>query len=286
MGGGEGWTGIPFNYDPAMTDDQIEQCRGANVTILDVSLPPDTLRRVLSIAFTVTLLDHHASAFDKYLAAGLIDPSGFERPLADVGSLRIRIDPSGRFSGVRMTWEHYYGKDAWDNPAVPHLLRAIEDHDLWRHRLPFTSAFLAVLAMGDLTVDAIQGMIDRPQADVLATGAAIQAYQRTLILRHAERAVEIETPLGWVAAVECTAPEIVSQLGNVLAQGRPYAIVWRSVPGTDTVALSLRSAEGGADVRAIAERNKGGGHLHAAGCTESASYWLYLIEYSRPIAKP
>jgi uncharacterized protein len=279
--GGENWTGIPCDYDPGMTVSEVEQCRDADVTILDVSLPPETLAIVCALAHHVTLLDHRASAFDKYRAAGLIGPGGTSNEITTAIRAARRIlviDPSGRFSGVSMTWEHYYGTGAWENPAVPHLLRAIEDHDLWRFKLPYTREFLAAISAQELTVDAIQGLVDTPQGEVVSKGSTILSYQHELIRRHVERAAMLPSPLGPIPVVECSVPEIISHLGAVLAVGHPYAVIWSYRHATRHVRVSLRSVEGGADVRAIAEMNGGGGHKHAARYSESVVSWCYALD--------
>ena len=68
---------------------------------------------------------------------------------------------------------------------------------------------------------------------------------------------------GFEVPVANIPPTMVSDAGELLAQGAPFAACyWDS---SRARVFSLRSTKDGLDVSAIAERYGGGGHVHAAG---------------------
>ena len=68
---------------------------------------------------------------------------------------------------------------------------------------------------------------------------------------------------GFEVPVANIPPTMVSDAGELLAQGAPFAACyWDS---SRARVFSLRSTKDGLDVSAIAQRYGGGGHAHAAG---------------------
>lgn len=103
-------------------------------------------------------------------------------------------------------------------------------------------------------------------ATLVLEGAAILKYQAEQVARHVKHAVEIELDGYRVLAVNATT--LQSEIGEALAEGRPFGATW-FVRGDGRKVWSLRSrGPSGIDVSEVARKMGGGGHPNAAGFEE------------------
>lgn len=151
--------GDDADYLPVQYGQEPPDVRGRVVYILDFSYKRPVMRRILSQARKVVVLDHHRTAEAEL--AGIIDefiqrpdlianPPGSELPF-------IRFDMTK--SGGRLAWE--YAWDRWYAPKYsslmdgdqkltrddpPWLVAYTEARDLWTFHLPFSREISAALA--------------------------------------------------------------------------------------------------------------------------------------------
>lgn len=259
---------------------------GKDVFVVDFSYKRDVMRRILSAARAVVVLDHHKTAEAEL--AGLVDeftmrpdliqnPPGSELPV-------IHFDMAK--SGGRLTWEYLYrrlwSKFEWiyfgdnnekcDTAHAPWLVNYTEDRDLWRHKLDWSREINAWLrsypldfALWDKFVMVSPGCEAWDMR--VDAGAAILRSERQMVEEHVRHAREIEMDGHKVLSVNATV--LFSDVAGELAKGRPFgACYFDRYDGKRQ--WSLRSAPDGVDVAEVAKKRGGGGHKHAAGFEEEA----------------
>lgn len=221
---------------PAHHGDPPPEVAGTDVIIADYAYPLPVLRPLAAAAKSLVVLDHHKTA-----EADLVG----QREFATVFDLNK--------SGAVLAWEY-----AFPERPVPELLLHIQDGDLWRWQLPQSREVSVALASYpfDFTVWSTLDV-----ATLRQEGTVILRYQKQQIERVIERA-SVEDFAGYRVPVLNT-PVWQSELGNLLAQGHPFAVLWYETP-TERV-YSLRSTDNGVDVGALAKSLGGGGHRNAAG---------------------
>ncbi len=226
--------GADADYRPVSHGDTPPAVIGRRVLVVDFAFPRAVTEALCDEAEDLRVLDHHRSAAAE---------------LADLACCTFDMDRSGAV----MAWEHLH------RTAVPPLLAYVQDRDLWRNRLPGSAEVSAALSAYPYDFagwDALE--IDRLQAE----GAILLRFQRQLVDRIAARAQPME--IAGVTVPVVNSPILQSEIGDRLAQGKPFAAVWWQ-GGDGLGRWSLRSTPDGLDVSAIAVRFGGGGHRNAAG---------------------
>jgi len=235
------------DYVPVQYGAPVPYCGGREaVYILDFSYPRDVLIDMARQCDRLTVIDHHVSA---------------ERALAGIEgeAENIRCTFDANHSGAVLAWQHFHTGDA------PLLLQYVQDRDLWRKTMTMSDE--VALGLGCVPADFVawHAIVCEQQdgiAQLAQDGRAIRTYLDMQIASLAHRALRVQL-LGHTVPVVNAPGFLASDLGNVLAQGEPFAATW-SVAG-DKVLVSLRSAPDGLDVSKLAARAGGGGHPHAAG---------------------
>ncbi|AWB66139.1 hypothetical protein C2869_06655 [Saccharobesus litoralis] len=212
---------------------------GKNIYIVDFAYPRQTLLAMHKQANSLLVLDHHKTA------------------QADLQGLDFCQFDMTR-SGAMMTWQYFFK----DRP-IPDLIRYIQDKDLWHWQLPSSQAYSAALQAKPMDFNIWAALLDNQQTNqVIEQGKIILQYQQAQIRQILAQDIEQVTIAGYL--VPClNTNHLISELGNELAEGHPFAALY--VDTADKRIYSLRSAEGGIDVSAIAKLFGGGGHFHAAG---------------------
>jgi oligoribonuclease NrnB/cAMP/cGMP phosphodiesterase (DHH superfamily) len=206
---------------------------GRHVVIVDFSYPRDLLETLAKQTASLLVLDHHITA--QKALAGL--------PCAYFDQKK---------SGAVLAWEWAHRE------PVPWLLKYVQDKDLWEWALPASREISAALASYPYDFHLWDGL---RQETLEAEGRAILRYENELVDKIAAEAVTVSFHGQTVPAVQSAV--LTSQIGERLAKGRPFCIIWHDRDGRRY--FSLRSAPDGADVGAIASAHGGGGHTHAAG---------------------
>lgn len=229
---------------------------GKDVVIADFSYKATELIPMIGSAASFVLLDHHRTA-----AAEL---SGIEAQSAVAGFPRPTIVFDQAKSGGRLVWEWLLRNDPDRLPIVrPWLVDYTEDRDLWRWALPHSHAVNAALRSYPMTFEWWDKLALRDPGELAVEGTAILRAEQQLIDRHVRNAAEVELAGHKVLAVNATV--LQSEIGEALAQGRPFSLTWFDRADGFRV-FSLRSrGESGIDVSEVARRFGGGGHRAAAG---------------------
>lgn len=206
---------------------------GRHIVIADFTYHRAELETIAAEAASLQILDHHITA---------------QSSLADL--------PFAYFdqtkSGAVLAWEWAHGTPA------PWLLRYVQDKDLWEWALPASREVSAALASYPFDFK----IWDELRQDQLeAEGRAILRYENELVAKIAAQAVLVTFQGKPVPAVQSAV--LTSQVGERLSKGHPFCVIWHDRDGRRY--YSLRSAEEGDDVAAIATAFGGGGHTHAAG---------------------
>lgn len=285
---------LPVHYG---NDWRVEDVTGRDVFILDFSFPRAELERMATLARSVCLIDHHASARAAWA----------DQLHADAGASGARLHDAPRNltvifdlerSGARLAWEHFH-----PDTAVPAALAHIEDQDMWRFRLPGTRPFCRALRMRDFSfrswdpiVRASEDASSSAHRALLDEGAAVDRFLAIEVDRLA--ASTLVTPVSLQANLAPGAPAsasdarvsglainasavFASELGGRLAEhARTFGLVWQ-LGGDGFVKASLRGCSV-VDVARIAEHYGGGGHPNAAGFRMPLRDFLEQVLAARP----
>jgi oligoribonuclease NrnB/cAMP/cGMP phosphodiesterase (DHH superfamily) len=248
-------------FVPAKYGDAPPDVTDKGVYVLDFSYPRNVLEEMANKAMYVYVLDHHATAAEAL-------SGGYEVPvricLRDYRLIhpRLIVKFDNNKSGARLAWEHFQVPGREDIPISPWLVDYVEDRDLWRHKLEFTKEVNAALRSYPLDFDTWDVLALHSHGDYFNEGKAILRHEEQWIENHVKNAKEVEIAGFKVLAVNATV--LMSEIGNKLAQGRPFGATWFETPEGKKV-WSLRSTDDGEDVSKIAKMFGGGGHVHAAG---------------------
>lgn len=253
---------------------EAEEVASRDVFILDFSFPPEELSRMAEYAQSVTQLDHHITAQEKW--------KEHLHPSDDAGvahfedkQQRLKVIFCQAKSGARLAWEFFH-----PNTLCPLLIQHIEDQDLWRFSLLDTKSFCAGLRLRNFEFEVYDRIVHSDPEDpefgyniVRNEGHAISRFlqQQVSRLSNSPNVVPLELPLPATVgtrtvrglAINCDAL-FASELGEQLAlKCGTFGLIWQFTCD-NFVKVSLRAA-GNVDVAQVAEQYGGGGHKNAAG---------------------
>ena len=250
-----------------------------DVYIVDFSYNRETLVEMSKKARSLTIIDHHKTAEEEL--RGL---NGFKN---------IKTVFSMKKSGAMLSWEYFYGCK-----EPPHLLRLIQDRDLWKLEYENTKPALAALRSRPFDFEQWTTFMNNERAvkDVLVSeGYIIQRAETALIkelINNHEDNRWIELPLEIptvtkIPILNCPG-QFASEAGHLLCE--KYKDAKFSMTYYDDIkamkrVFSLRSNADNPkswDVSKIAELFDGGGHKHSAGFKQSLPCAITL-EYESKI---
>ena len=256
--GADGAEYLPMNYNDKrveLEDDQLKfpvDLAGRNVYILDFSFSPKIIEAMLHLTATLTLIDHHKTAFESFN----LDPTKRLHLSSEGLDWHVILDPNK--SGCVLAWEHFHPND----DDIPNLLRYIQDRDLWRWNYTSTRDIATGLRSNPFTFDWFD-YADENLDYVVRSGTAMNKLfdQQLADITKKHIPTLIEGQLG--RSVNCT-PQFASEAGNILAkESGTFGMTWMT-NSKGMANVSLRSI-GDYDVSAIAKTFGGGGHRNAAG---------------------
>ena len=229
-------------FFPASYGENPPDVTGKNVIIVDFSYKRPVLMEMAAKAETILIIDHHKSAQED-----LIDLPANVTAIFDMNH-----------SGAVLTW-----MSLQKTMSYPWLLRHIEDRDLWRFRLAGTREIHALLTSYPFSFELWNNFMGDSRQKLADRGEDILRKQRkdiADIIKETRRRMIID---GVEVNVVNIPPMWSSDAGHILGAGEPFAATYYD--SKDSRVFSLRSAENGYDVSAIAKKYGGGGHKHAAG---------------------
>lgn len=229
---------IPVSYQ-----DPIPDVAGRDVIIADFSYKREALEQMKAKATTLRVYDHHKTA---------------EEDLRDLEYCIFDMDRSG----AKLVWDYLYRSPfAITSEATPWLVDYTEDRDLWRFKLPHSKEISAALQSYPFDFEIWDRLEKRDINDMIIEGSAILRYQQRLIGSLKQNVIEVEIKGYKVPSLNSSV--LQSELGNELAQGRPFAAIWYQ--DKEGCKYSLRSTKEGIDVSEVAKSYGGGGHRSSAG---------------------
>lgn len=236
----------------------LERLRHQDVVVVDFSWKLKQMLSICSVARNLLVLDHHKTA-----AAEL---EGLEHAIT-VMNKKVRVCFDMERSGAGIAWDVLMGQGG---VPMPLLVDYVEDRDLWRFKLSNSKEVHAACSTYPLTVEVRDILMNRSIESLVTEGAGILRYHDKLVESAAKHALTESIGGYTVPSISCPTIEIVSDLGNRLAVGHPFAAVW--VDRSDgTRSYSLRSTNEGVDVGEVAKTFGGGGHRNAAGFIRKVS---------------
>ena len=254
---------VPVQYGDITADNYDEDWAhltgDREVWIVDFSVKPDVMDKLVADADRVFWLDHHKTAFESY---GLDIHETYAGGLD--GYRRLVVDLDNDRSGALIAWHFFM------DSAAPALIEHVDDRDRWVWALPDTRDVMAgFFASQPWDLDTWSAVLRDSNThawvtvDMLNEGRVLnKALDSDLeMLMHGATPALIN---GDQRGLIVNAPhKYASELGHKLAElSGTYAIVWRTEGRR--VFCSLRGAPG-YDVSELAKMFGGGGHAGAAG---------------------
>lgn len=233
--------------------------------IVDYSFEIDALKFLGSRfpALTITVLDHHKTAFEMYNPTEPVTPTSTFKHKLEHTNATVILDNSE--SGASLCYRHVNG---YGSPLPP-LVAYVKDYDLWKFTLGEPTKWInKYIRTFDMELDVWDLIHDKLQdsywgSKVLTIGKNLQAEHDNEVNKITLQAKTC-TIAGEKGLYVMCPPEFSSDVGNELARktGTYGAAFRRKEDGTEI--WSLRS-RGDYDVSALAQKHGGGGHKNAAG---------------------
>lgn len=262
-------------FVPAHYGMDMPEVTGLNVLFVDFSAKRPVIDSLAQTAKSIVIIDHHKTAEDDLapfkvtLDEGtILDrymlPSMF-RDLAELNRPPIVAWFDMEQSGAVMAWQ-FANATHRDNLAIPALLEAIEDRDLWRFKFEDDTRQLSA-ALRTYPMDF--GVWDEFRVNhyrLIDEGRAILRAHKANVEKIVQESYFTEIDGHSVPVVN--APyHYASDVGHALLErfpSAPFAASWLCKPNGQ-IQWSLRSEEHRTDVSEIAKKFGGGGHRNAAG---------------------
>ncbi len=238
--------GDSAEYIPLHRGDELpEGVGGDNLYFLDFTYEQEAMDHFVSIAKTVTVLDHHSGMQDV------------------VESMPAYVFDNNK-SGAGIAWSFFNA-----HLPLPKLLAFVQDDDLFRFALEDTKAVLCYLTVHPFTFeswDAFAALLeDEQQAEAFLEKARAYAEYGTLLAQAAAgKATKIRFEGYEVMFANAHPSKVMKSLvGNLLAKEYPpFALVVSAHP--KGFGVSIRG-DGSVNVAEIAARYGGNGHHDSAG---------------------
>ncbi len=210
------------------------------VYCFDVSFSDEDIKRLEEDNTRLVMIDHHITS---------------QEGIESVKEHVFDID----HSACVLVWKYFF-----PDAPVPLLLKHIEDIDIWKFALPHTQEVNILLYMMGFDFEkwsefSLQLEDPTLREKIYEKAEVLGGYQDYLVERIASRAIDGVFEGHEVKIVN--SPVFVSEIGHLLCEYSPVAIIWYE--SGDERRVSLRS-DGSVDVSDLAEKYGGGGHREAA----------------------
>lgn len=235
-------------YIPLKTQVELPvDLKDKEIYILDYSFDKETLTDLIAKNKLVKVIDHHKSAEEAV--------TSFPNNIFDMSH-----------SGAVLSWQFFH-----PNVEVPSLLKYIEDHDIWKFKLPNNKEFNAALGEYKITFEVWDILIEKLKEEeflrgFLSTGKIISGFEDRYVknlMQYKER-VLFEGHKVWALNVSRTYRSILGhKLASLNEENGEIALGIVYYRNLGSVHISLRS-NGDVDVSEIAKKYGGGGHKNAS----------------------
>jgi oligoribonuclease NrnB/cAMP/cGMP phosphodiesterase (DHH superfamily) len=239
-------------YLPVQYGDAPPDVTNRKIFILDFSYKRDILLDMAEKAKSIIVLDHHETA---------------QKELKDLDFCIFDMNKSG----ARLAWERFHYRI-----KIPSLTEYVEDHDLWRFKLPNSKEINANIFSYNYTfenLEMLNNILEDPSRKItfIREGQAIlRSYNQQInkIKDNVAQLIKLPEHFGPYKGTEVLVANanycFASELGSLLAEESPskIAIIWSKTK--NIFKYSIRSK--GPDVSKIAKQiHGGGGHPGASG---------------------
>lgn len=238
---------------------------GRDVYLVDFSYKRSVVEEMLSVANSVTLIDHHKSAIEDLMPLTEREP----------GNRALKWYCDLERSGATLAWDYLFPGE-----SRPLLLGHIEDRDLWRFKLEGTREIQACVFSHPYSFETWDKLMSANRLDLAEMTVAGAAIERKHFKDIEELVRVCARPMnigGYEVLCASLPYTMTSDAGHLMASksGKAFAACYWDTP-TNRV-FSLRSTEHGIDVSKIAELYGGGGHKHAAGFSVPRQHELAFL---------
>lgn len=252
---GDEATYIPIGKQSKKGSVLLNQCKRADdVFMCDMMLDMESIAKIASAKTIVHLLDHHITNIEQFKNYNF---SPFQIPY-------IRDFCDLNRSGAGITWDHFH------SGSRPALINYVEDFDLWHWAMPDGDSIHALLGQynwkdNDTIIEIFEELSKLSPGHLAAKGKPISDFKKFLIEKNMSQ-VGRAIVLGKYNIPILNTNHFISETGNLMRQGEPFAIIW-SFMANGKIRMSLRSADNAEDVSKISQQlgYGGGGHRNASG---------------------
>jgi uncharacterized protein len=234
------------DYLPVVHADELPDCTGRPVYMLDIAFSRETMDRIEAQASRLVVLDHHQSAADSL--------KGFR---CRCGGVHFDMDKSA----ARLAWEYFH-----PNETLPDLIAHVEDRDLLRWALADSETYLASLDFGPLNFYRMAGVMRMP-ADAyerfMERGSVLRQQTRKMARQLADEATTVT--LAGQRGLMVNAPDLMHNVVGelLLEQCDTFALMWCLEGRGARVKVGLRAGDN-FDVIPLAKAFQGGGHPYSS----------------------
>ncbi len=222
-----------------------EGLAGTHVYFIDCCYAQNVMDGIVKEATTVTMLDHHRGT------------------QAVVESMQEHVFDNDR-SGATIAWTYFH-----PDVPVPHLLRYIEDDDLYRFSDPDTHAVLSYVSIQPFTFERwevlMEELEDSASREAFLKRVRVYGEYFEMLAEFATEHVKLVKFEGYEVTFATAHPfkPMKSLVGNLLAKKHgPFCLVVSAHP--NGFGVSIRG-DGTVDVSAIARKYGGNGHHDSSG---------------------
>lgn len=235
----------------------LDKYEDKDVCFLDYSLKASEMLKVLEVAKSVTVIDHHVSVHEEL--SNIIHPNF---------NYVYDVD----LSGAQLAWRFWFP----DTPE-PKIISLIGDRDLWKKRFVESDVLNLAMRTENYTFHEIHRIITSDVSGnelldaLINRGHQYEIYHRKLVKDIASHAwvdrldddsdtevLRVNCPLGFM-----------SDVGALLSEQSPSGVAWLYYDLEEETKHSLRvSTESTYDAGEFCKSKGGGGHKKAAGWTD------------------
>lgn len=236
-----------------LSEDFLNKLKNKNVLMCDFSYKYDQLVKILYVAKSFIIIDHHKTA---------------EADLQRIPEHLKIFDMKS--AGCGITWNFFYPET-----ALPRFLEFVQDRDLWTYKFNNTSEFVAFFYEQDFNFEHWEKFLSDNMVDTaITTGSAWLQYKNILVDKMTKRTSYVIQEINghYVIVLYCNSSEFKSDIGNAVFKKFPmgdFSCVWDYDLHRQQSSYSLRSTNDRFDVSAIAKKLGGGGHRNASGISLS-----------------
>lgn len=256
----------PVAFIAAKYGDPVPDLTDREVYIVDFSYPPEALIPVSVYAKSITIIDHHQTAIDKWTSF-----------IYSKYNIKTVFDIN--YSGAGLAWNYFKYSKQLSDTEQPRWVTLAQDHDLGKHEYADTKPFVAALyadgCIQEGNIYEFDYLVTKHPNRLIQDGIILLTGRDKAIKEILKNNTKEITFEGHNVLIANVPYQYATDAGYILAKDRAFSITYDDQHSLGIRKYSLRSSRGtGVDVAKIAERYHGGGHPTAAGFTVP----LYLRE--------